>query len=103
MQLVDLQKFLDDCMDKGVQIPPDMKVVLTDFTGNIPEEYENVIDLEYNHRHSKDGNRANRIKIVKDLETKVLSAVEYIKQKEWQDEWEISPSEVIREIKNILK
>lgn len=54
MKLKEIKKFLDECHDKGIEIPRDMKVVCSDWYDSVPIEHQNRTEVEYNHTVSDD-------------------------------------------------
>lgn len=47
MKLAELQQFLTDCHNRGVEIPNNFEVVIEDFYDTVPEEWHNIKRLEH--------------------------------------------------------
>jgi len=54
MKFKEIEKFLDDCFNAGVEVPRDLTIVCTDFFDGVPEEFQSNDSVEFNYRPSDD-------------------------------------------------
>lgn len=64
--LSELNKFLQECIDKGVEVPTSLEVVVEDYPNVVSDDYKYRSEVEYNYRSEKyeSKNNATRMTIV---------------------------------------